>query len=50
VPATLKHLILLLVAHWYSSREPITAANLQIQNIPHTFETLLAASGWGGYR
>ena len=50
VPATLKHMILILVAHWYANREPVVSANMQMQNIPHTFETLLAASGWGGYR
>ena len=50
VPATLKHLILLLVAHWYANREPVTQSNIQMQNIPMTFQTLLAASGWGGYR
>jgi uncharacterized phiE125 gp8 family phage protein len=49
-PATLRHLVLLLVAHWYANREPVTAANLQMVTIPGTFDTLLAASGWGGYR
>jgi len=50
VPRNLKHLVLLLVAHWYANREPVTQANLQLQNIPMTFQTLLAQSGWGGYR
>lgn len=50
VPATLKHLIMLLVAHWYASREPIAIGNLQVASVPMTFETLLAASQWGGYR
>lgn len=50
VPQNLKHLVLLLVAHWYANREPVTQANLQLQNIPMTFQTLLAQSGWGGYR
>lgn len=49
-PATLRHLVLLLVAHWYANREPVTQGNLQIQSIPMTFQTLLAQSGWGGYR
>lgn len=49
-PPTLRHLILILVAHWYANREPVTQANLQLQNIPMTFQTLLAQSGWGGYR
>ncbi len=34
----------------YANREPVTAANLQMVTIPGTFDTLLAASGWGGYR
>lgn len=50
VPQNLKHLVLLLVAHWYANREPVTQANLQLQNIPMTFQTLLAQSGWGSYR
>ncbi|NBW09345.1 MAG: hypothetical protein EBR82_15100 [Caulobacteraceae bacterium] len=48
VPSILKHLILLLVAHWYESRQPVAAGGQM--PIPTTFETLLAASGWGGYR
>lgn len=48
VPSTLKHAILLLVAHWYAMREPVTPGNAA--SVPNTFNTLLAASGWGGYR
>lgn len=51
VPATIKHAILLLVAHWYGTREPVTTGTTaQNLPIPLTFETLMAASGWGGYR
>lgn len=49
VPATLRHAIMLLVAHWYGlGREPVTTGG--VVSVPTTFETLLAASGWGGYR
>ncbi len=48
VPGVLKHLILLLVAHWYEARQPVVQG-MQMP-IPATFETLLAVSGWGGYR
>lgn len=50
VPAILKHAILLLVAHWYEQRQPVGMGYSQVLPIPTTFETLLAASGWGGYR
>lgn len=50
VPAILKQAILLLVAHWYEMRQPVQAGYSQVLPVPHTFETLMAASGWGGYR
>lgn len=50
VPATIKHLILLQVAHLYEMRQPVVAGFSQVLPVPQTFETLLAASGWGGYR
>ena len=50
VPATVKSLIMLLVAHWYEMRQPVVAGYSQVLPVPQTFETLLAASGWGGYR
>ena len=48
VPATIRHGILLLVGHWYANREAVTSGNAV--EVPMTFETLIAASGWGGYR
>lgn len=48
VPSVIKHAILLLVAHWYETRQPVSQG-MQMP-IPNTFDTLLAASGWGGYR
>jgi uncharacterized phiE125 gp8 family phage protein len=50
VPAVLKQLILLQVAHLYEHRQPVVAGYSQVLPVPQTFETLLAASGWGGYR
>lgn len=50
VPAVTKGLILLLVAHWYEMRQPVAAGYGQVLEVPQTFHTLLAASGWGGYR
>ena len=47
-PPIVKHLILLLVAHWFDTRQPaVTGAP---QSVPQTFETLLAASSMGVYR
>jgi uncharacterized phiE125 gp8 family phage protein len=47
-PPEAKHLIMLLVAHWYDSRQPVApgAAN----PVPLTVETLMASSGLGIYR
>jgi uncharacterized phiE125 gp8 family phage protein len=50
VPQTVKNLIMLLVAHWYEMRQPVVTGYSQVLPVPQTFETLLAASGWGGYR
>lgn len=49
-PQTVKSLIMLLVAHWFEMRQPVVAGYSQVLPVPQTFETLLAASGWGGYR
>jgi uncharacterized phiE125 gp8 family phage protein len=49
-PATVRGLCLLLVAHWYEMRQPVVAGFSQVLPVPLTFNTLLAASGWGGYR
>lgn len=47
-PAVTKHLICILVAHWYDTRQPaVTGAP---QSVPQTFETLLAAASMGVYR
>jgi uncharacterized phiE125 gp8 family phage protein len=47
-PPVAKHLILLLVSHWYDSRQlAVTGGQVQV---PYTFRTLLHASGLGIYR
>lgn len=45
VPAVAKHLILLLTAHLFESRQPAVVGS--VTSVPYTFETLLAASGLG---
>lgn len=49
-PAILRQACLLLIAHWFEMRQPVVAGYSQVLPVPHTFETLMAASGWGGYR
>lgn len=49
-PAILRQAMLLLVAHWFEMRQPVFAGYSQVLPVPHTFQTLMAASGWGGYR
>lgn len=49
-PAILRQAMLLLVAHWFEMRQPVVAGYSQVLPVPNTFETLMAASGWGGYR
>lgn len=50
VPALHRQLILLQVAHLFEMRQPVVAGYSQVLPVPYTFETLLAASGWGAYR
>lgn len=48
VPPEAKHLILVLVAHYYDTRQPTAPGS--VNSVPYMFETLLAASGLGVYR
>ena len=48
VPETDKHVIALLVAHWFENREPVNIGNI-VNAIPHTVATLLAAESPGRY-
>lgn len=45
VPPVAKHLILMLTAHLYESRQPAVVGG--VNSVPYTFDTLLAASGLG---
>jgi len=47
-PPVVKHLMMLLVAHWFDSRQPAVVG--APQSVPQTFDTLLAASSMGVYR
>lgn len=49
-PAVARGACLLLVAHWFEMRQPVVAGYSQVLPVPTTFDTLLAASGWGVYR
>lgn len=50
VPPVLRQAITLLVAHWFEMRQPVVTGYSQVLPVPNTFETVLAASGWAGYR
>jgi uncharacterized phiE125 gp8 family phage protein len=50
VPPVIRQAIVLLVAHWFEMRQPVVTGYSQVLPVPKTFDTLLAASGWGGYR
>lgn len=51
VPPSIKHLMMILVAHWYESREPVTyGQGVSAMDIPYTVQTLLATNDWGVYR
>lgn len=51
VPPSIRHLMMILVAHWYESREPVTyGQGVSAMDIPYTVQTLLAANDWGVYR
>lgn len=45
VPPVAKHMILMLVAHLFESRQPAVVGG--VTSVPYTFDTLLAASGLG---
>lgn len=51
VPAVARHAMLLLVGHWYATREPVTTGSTaQNAPVPLTFETLMAHASTGLYR
>jgi hypothetical protein len=48
VPPVYKHLMMMLVAHWYDTRQIVGPSNYG--TIPKTFDTLLAAADLGVFR
>lgn len=48
VPPIYKHLIMIMVAHWYDTRQIVAPGNYG--TIPKTFDTLLAAADLGVFR
>ena len=48
VPPQARHLIMVLVAHLYDTRQPTAPGS--VSSVPYMFDTLLAASGLGVYR
>lgn len=48
VPPQARHLIMVLCAHFYDTRQPTAPGS--VSSVPYMFDTLLAASGLGVYR
>jgi uncharacterized phiE125 gp8 family phage protein len=48
VPAAAKHVILMLVGHWYSTREAVVAGGMN--PVPMAVEALMGTINWGQYR
>lgn len=48
VPATVRHMILLAVGHWFANREPVAQGSMM--PVPMTFDTLHRQASWGIYR
>jgi uncharacterized phiE125 gp8 family phage protein len=50
VPAAIRHAILMLVAHWYESRQAALATGAVPQDVPYGVKSLLDSQKWGSYR
>ena len=50
VPAAIRHAILMLVAHWYESRQAAVATGAVPQDVPFGVKSLLDSVRWGSYR
>lgn len=50
VPATVRHAILMLAAHWYESRQAAVATGAVPQDVPYGVKSLLDSQRWGAYR
>lgn len=49
VPATIRHAILMLVGHWYESRQAAVATGAVPQDVPYGVKSLLDSATWGSY-
>ena len=50
VPATIRHAILLLVGHWYESRQAAVGTGAVPQDVPYGVKSLLSSKKWGSYQ
>jgi uncharacterized phiE125 gp8 family phage protein len=50
VPVAIRHAMLMLVAHWYENRLPVTSSGAVPQQIPLSVRALLDSMKWGSYR
>lgn len=50
VPATIRHAILLLVGHWYESRQAAVGTGAVPQDVPYGVKSLLSSQRWGSYQ
>ena len=49
-PAAIRHAILMLVGHWYESRQAVIATGAVPQEVPYGVQSLLDSQRWGAYR
>jgi uncharacterized phiE125 gp8 family phage protein len=45
VPQSIRHILLLLVAHWFENREPVNIGNI-VNPIPYALEAMIAMEDW----
>lgn len=50
VPAAIRHAILMLVAHWYETRQATVATGAVPQDVPFGVRSLLDSQRWGSYQ
>ncbi len=50
VPAAIRHAILMLVAHWYESRQAAVATGAVPQDVPYGVKSMLDSQRWGSYQ
>lgn len=50
VPAVIRHAMLMLVGHWYESRQAAVATGAVPQDVPYGVKSLLDSSRWMSYR